>query len=145
MDTKALIKEILENGYLMSLATVDDGGPWVSDVIYLHDDDMNIYWMSNHTSRHSQALLKNPHVAGTITASLPKQPGLGIQFSGTAKKIDGPHPELSKKHRTKRDKPLPNDGEDILQGDESWYCITPKVMELIHEPLLGFKKEKLEF
>lgn len=40
---KNLIKEVLDQGYLMSLATVDDGGVWVSDVIYIYDDNFNIY------------------------------------------------------------------------------------------------------
>ncbi len=45
-DIKQLIKEVLERGYLMSLGTVDDGGVWVSDVIYVFDDDFTMYWMS---------------------------------------------------------------------------------------------------
>ena len=45
-ELKQLIQEVLEKGYLMSLATLDDGGVWVADVIYIHDDDLNIFWMS---------------------------------------------------------------------------------------------------
>ena len=39
MKLKELIKEVLEKGYLMSLATSDGGGVWVADVIYVYDDE----------------------------------------------------------------------------------------------------------
>ena len=88
-NVKQLIKEVLDQGYLMSLGTVDEGGVWVADVIYIHDDDFNIYWMSDPDVRHSQALLTNKQVSGTITTSRPKENNIGIQFSGIAEKIEG--------------------------------------------------------
>ena len=51
-DIKRLIKEVLEKGYLMSLGTVDEGGVWVSDVIYVFDDEFNLYWISDPDTRH---------------------------------------------------------------------------------------------
>lgn len=140
-----LIKEVLEKGYIMSLATIDDGGPWVADVMYIADDDLKIYWLSSASTRHSKAILASPRVAGTITIkNAPSEDNLGVQFSGIASKIDDPRPDLSKKHRTRRGKPLPAEGEDIRERDESWYVIKPKIIELIYEPLFGFDKKKLE-
>jgi len=40
-NLRKLVKQILDKGYLMSLATVDGSGPWVSDVIYVADDIAN--------------------------------------------------------------------------------------------------------
>lgn len=60
MDTRKKVLEILEKGYLMSLATVDEGGVWVADVIYVYDDAFTLYWMSSLEVRHSQALFQNP-------------------------------------------------------------------------------------
>ena len=57
-NIKSLITEVLEKGYLMSLATVDDGGVWVADVIFIYDDALNIYWMSDSDVRHSKAIVK---------------------------------------------------------------------------------------
>ena len=103
MDLKKLIKEILNQGHLMSLATRDDGGLWVSDVIYIFDDELNLYWMSDPEARHSMAILRNPEVAGTITISnKSKESNLGIQFFGVAEKIEGIRSDLAKKHLTKR-------------------------------------------
>ncbi|OGZ63331.1 MAG: hypothetical protein A3C58_02950 [Candidatus Staskawiczbacteria bacterium RIFCSPHIGHO2_02_FULL_34_10] len=139
-DIKELIKEVLEKGYLMSLGTADDGGVWVSDVIYIFDDELNIYWMSNSNTRHSKAITNNSKIAGTITVNLPKENNLGIQFEGIAEKIEGPRFELAKKHYRKRRKPEPKENEDVLQGD-SWYILKPKKIELICEELFGFKKQ----
>jgi len=141
-DIKQLIKEVLEKGYLMSLATIDDGGVWVSDVIYIHDDDLNIYWMSDSGVRHSKAMQQNNKIAGTITVSGVREDNLGIQFDGVAEKLDGNHHDLAIKHYQKRNKPTPLESDDVLDGD-SWYVLKPKNIELICESLFGFDKKKL--
>jgi len=137
-----LIKEVLEKGYLMSLGTVDGAGVWVSDVIYIFDDDLHLYWMSDPDVRHSKAIGQNPMVAGTITVSGPREPNIGIQFFGRAQKIEGARYDLAKKHYQKRQKPAPKETDDVLQGD-AWYQLTPSLIELIYEPLFGFEKKKL--
>ena len=142
-DIKQLIHEVLEQGYLMSLAVSDDSGVWVSDVIYIFDDELNIYWMSDPAVRHSQAIESNKKVAGTITTSGPRENNLGIQFSGLAEKIEGARWDLAKKHYGKRGKTEPKETDDVLGGD-SWYMLKPAQIELIHEKLFGFKKQKLE-
>ncbi len=142
-EIKPLIKQILEKGYLMSLATIDDSGVWVSDVIYIYDENLNIYWMSDPKARHSAALQKNPGVAGTITVSGQGENNLGIQFKGVAIKIEGPRFDLATKHYAKRKKPTPKESDDVLQGD-SWYQLKPGSIELIHEELFGFKKQKVK-
>lgn len=142
-DTEKLIKEVLDSGYLMSLATVDDGGVWVADVIYIHDDNLNIYWISDPDVRHSQAILNNNKVAGTITAIEKEDNELGIQFEGIAEKIDGSRFDLATRYYLKRNKPTPKESDDILKGD-SWYILKPKSIELINNKLFGFDKKKIE-
>jgi uncharacterized protein YhbP (UPF0306 family) len=141
-DIKALVKEVLEKGYLMSLATNDAGGVWVADVIYIHDDDLNIYWMSDPEVRHSTAIAADNKVAGTITVNGPKEANLGLQFSATAERIDGPRHDLAEKHFRKRGKPAPKADDDVLEGD-SWYVLRPGKLELIYESLFGFKKQQV--
>lgn len=141
LKIRALVREVFEKGYLMSLATVDES-VWVADVIYIFDEDLNIYWMSDPEARHSQAILKNNNVAGSITISGQGQDNEGIQFSGIAEKIDGDRYDLVVKHFTKRKKEIPSEDEDVLQGD-SWYILRPNNLELIYEKLFGFEKQKL--
>jgi len=143
-DIKKLIQEVLDKGYLMSLATSDEGGVWVADVIYIYDEDFSIYWMSYPNVRHSQAILKNRKVAGTITASEQSGEELGIQFDGIAERIDDPRFDLALKFYSKRKKLAPKETDDILEG-HSWYCLKPKRIELIHGKLFGFEKQKLSF
>jgi len=129
----------------MSLATLDDGGPWVSDLVYVYDEDLNIYWMSDPEVRHSKAILKNALVAGAITISnKSKELNLGIQFSGKAEKIDGPRHDLAIKHLTKRGYPEPKETDDILQGD-SWYVLRlRRQIDLIDEENHGYDKKSFE-
>ena len=141
-NLRKLILEVLEEGYFMSLATFDKNGVWVSDVIYIHDG-LDIFWMSDPNTRHSKAILTNPQVAGTITISGQGEDNLGIQFSGLAEKIDGPRFDLALKHFSKRKKIKPKETDDVLQED-SWYLLKLKRIELIHEKLFGFEKQKID-
>jgi len=144
MDIRKRVLEVLEKGHLMSLATADEGGVWVADVIYVYDDELVLYWMSSPDVRHSQALLKSPHVAGSITLSNKGgEPNLGIQFYGRAEKIDGARHDLAKKHFHKRGYPELEESDDVLDGD-SWYMLTPAKIELIDEENLGFEKRTLD-
>lgn len=144
MDIKTKILEVLEKGHLMSLATSDSSGLWVADLIYIFDQDLKLYWMSSPDVRHSKAILDDSHVAGSITISTKsKEPNLGIQFSGTASKIDGSRFDLAKKHLKKRNHPEPKEQDDILRG-ASWYVLNPNRIDLIDEENQGFKKKSLD-
>ncbi|MDP2672144.1 MAG: pyridoxamine 5'-phosphate oxidase family protein [Candidatus Daviesbacteria bacterium] len=144
MDIKTKILEILSHGHLMSLATQDEGGLWVADLVYVYDEDLNIYWMSDPDVRHSKALIENSQVAGTITISnKSRELNLGIQFSGKAKKIDGARYDLTIKHLTKRGYPEPQESDDVLQGD-SWYIVRPTKIDLIDEEHYGYDKKNLD-
>lgn len=74
----------------MSLAVMSEKWTWVADVIYVHDDDVNVYWMSDPHVWHSEAIAKDPRVAWTITASNhSKGPNLEIQLEGVVRRISG--------------------------------------------------------
>lgn len=144
-ETRKLIEKILEKGYLLSLATIDDGGLWVSDVIYVHDSDLNIYWLSQTNTRHSQAILKDNRVAGSITISNnPDENEIGLQLEGTAEKVNGDVFKMAVKHRQKRRKPEPTQEDEILDEGESWYRMKPSKIELLYQPLFGFEKRGIE-
>lgn len=139
-----LTVELLEQGYLMSLATTDAESIWVADVIYVHDDDLNVYWMSNTRRRHSQAIDGgHPDVAATITVTQgPQNPDLGLQMSGTAARVENPSPELLKQWFRKKQKPEMLAGLAKLVLDEhEWYKLTPDCIELIHQPEFGYDRQ----
>ena len=145
-EIREIVRKVLEQGYLLSLATADNTGIWVADVVYVNDKDFNIYWLSHHDTRHSKAIMKNPSVAGTITISNnPGEQDVGLQIEGQAEKIEGDILLIAKKHLAKRGKPAPTKEGEIFETGQSWYRMKPKKIELIHEPIFGRIKKALDF
>lgn len=68
-ELKNLARAVTKDAYVMSLGTVDEKGVWVADLIYIPDENFNLYWISMPNARHSQAIERNNKVACTITAS----------------------------------------------------------------------------
>ena len=96
-DVRKLIVEVLEKGYLMSLATTDEGGPWVADVIFVYDDDLTIWWLSRPQTRHSKAIAHERRVAATITVSNRRgEDNVGLQICGMAEAVARADDEIVK-------------------------------------------------
>lgn len=143
MDLKARVLEVLENAHLLTIATTDSIGLWAADVVFVHDDNLAIYWMSHEGTRHSKAIENNPNVAGTITVSTASgQPSFGIQISGEANKVDGPRYDLAVKHLPKRGYPVPKEDDDVLMGG-SWYMLTPTKIQLVDFANFGYEPKNV--
>ena len=145
----ALIEEILNKGYVMSLATFDEGGIWVSDVVFINDAEFNIYWISQISTRHSKAIKKNRRVAASITISKPGEANEGLQIEGFAETVDRTSLEMVKKHLEKRAGQLPHkkpfiENDKLIDPEMSWYKLIPKKIELINERYYGFAKQVVE-
>lgn len=51
----------------MTIATSDsNGNPWISNIYFAFDSQMNIYWYSPKKSRHSNYIKDNPNIAISI-------------------------------------------------------------------------------
>ena len=142
---KALVCDVLNRGYVMSLGVSDEDGPWVADVLFLHDDDLNIYWVSSRYTKHSTAIGQSAPVAASITASDGSNgaPEAALQISGIAERIAGPLPEMGARHRTKRGKRVPPPGEDFIEPHESWYRLKPQRIELIYAEKFGRDRHRV--
>ncbi|MDP3728720.1 MAG: pyridoxamine 5'-phosphate oxidase family protein [bacterium] len=138
-DLQKYISEILQEGYLMSLATSDTVGLWVADVIYVHND-LDIYWASHMLARHSRALERNPSVAGSITLTQrTDEPDKGLQIAGIAGKLFLDTEKILTLYRKKRGKAA----DYSLPSGYAWYCLKPSIMDLIYEPVFGGEKQKI--
>ncbi len=86
VDVEKIVREYLPDVIHMSLATSKDNKPWVCEVHYAFDEDLNLYFRSTTDRRHSQEIADNPSVAGNIVRphSIGEYP-LGIYFEGTAR------------------------------------------------------------
>lgn len=88
MDLRKIIVEYLKEAKLLQLATSLDSQPWVCSVWFVSDEDLNIYWFSSITRRHSDEVVKNNKVAGAIVLpQSPKDPPRGLQFQGIAETL----------------------------------------------------------
>jgi len=80
----------------MSLATVSDNKPWVCEVHFSYDNDLNIYFVSSAQTRHAQEIAKNPYVAGNIVTQHHKDQKVRcVDFEGTAEILDGTEAEAT--------------------------------------------------
>jgi len=87
-DLRSLIIDYMERQKLMQLATVDNGNPWVCNVWYGFDDDLNIYFFSATNRRHSIEAEKDNRVAGAMALPhTPEDVARGLQFEGTSEKL----------------------------------------------------------
>jgi uncharacterized protein YhbP (UPF0306 family) len=90
-EIEQLIRNYLPNIIHMSLATCVDNKPWVCEVHYAYDQELNLYFNSLPSRRHSQEITQNPYVSGNIVTQhgLGEKPQ-GIYFEGMAAMVEGP-------------------------------------------------------
>lgn len=92
-EIKKLIKEYLNEANLMQLATVSNGKPWICSMWFVVDEDLNLYFFSSITTRHSQEISKDSSVA--VAICLPHIPTenkvRSIQLEGTAELLTDPN------------------------------------------------------
>lgn len=134
MDIKKRIAEVLRRGRLLSLATLDNGGPWVSDLIYIHDDACHLYWISRVRRRHSLAIASNPHAACSITIEKCKK-DLGLQMEGSARQLNTA-PPVAVAYWEKRGSP-----KVPISDEHGWHQFTPTKIELLDEKNFGVVKQ----
>lgn len=65
-ELEKIVRECIDESIHMSLATCTDSHPWVCEVHFAYDGELNLYFRSLSTRRHSKEIAKNPNVAGNI-------------------------------------------------------------------------------
>ena len=118
MKLRKLIEEYLKEAKLMQLATSIDNQPWVCSVWFAEDEDLNIYWFSSTTRRHSEEVLKNNKVVGVIALpQTPKDPPRGLQFQGVAELLTK-QDNIDKAISVYQDRIFPKEKIDELMEDD---------------------------
>lgn len=88
-DVEQIIREYIAQVIHMSLATSAANKPWVCEVHYAYDDELNLYFVSGVSRRHCEELRNNPYVAGNIvTQHFLNQKVRGVYFEGTAQQLE---------------------------------------------------------
>jgi uncharacterized protein YhbP (UPF0306 family) len=89
MDVEKIVREYIDKTIHMSLASCKDNTPWVCEVHFAYDQDLNLYFRSLSTRRHSLEIAENPRVAGDIIKQHEMGEGaVGVYFEGTAKRLE---------------------------------------------------------
>ncbi len=89
LDIEQIVREYIDNTIHMSMGTVSDNKPWVCEVHFSYDDDLNLYFHSLENTRHTREIAVNPNVAGNIVVQHgPDDSPCGIYYEGTAEKLD---------------------------------------------------------
>lgn len=129
MTTEEKIKKYLPTKNVMQLATARDNQPWVCNVHYYTDEDLNFYWISEPGRRHSLELKDNPKAAAVIKIheNTPEENYvIGISVEGTAEEVELDE-TIAAAYRDKLDK-----GETFVEDMRSgkkpykFYKLTPK-------------------
>lgn len=133
------IKGYLKAHHVLTLATVDEGGPWAASLFYASDEALNLYVLSDPATRHGRALAGGARVAATVHGETKDWTAIqGIQLWGTAgemKAAEGAFATYTEK--------FPFVAAGIrADGPHRFYQITPGWIRLIDNSRgLGFKEE----
>lgn len=72
MNDSETARYLIQNNKYMTIATADgDGKPWVSPVYFRHDDQFNLYWVSDKDALHSLNIRNRPAVGIVIFGPTP--------------------------------------------------------------------------
>jgi uncharacterized protein YhbP (UPF0306 family) len=88
-NIEQVIREYLPGVVHMSLATSNNNVPWISELHFMYDADLHIYFRSLPSRRHSLDIKENPNVSGNVI----KQHTIGekvrgVYFEGKAELIE---------------------------------------------------------
>jgi uncharacterized protein YhbP (UPF0306 family) len=86
MEPLELVRQYLPRGRMMQIATASGDQPWICTVYFVEDDDLNLYWLSFPTRRHSQEIAAHSKVAVAVPIKFDK-PVIGIQAEGVAEPV----------------------------------------------------------
>lgn len=91
-ELRADIKKYLDEAKMMQLATARDSHPWISNLWFVADKDLNVYWISSSTRRHSAEIYDNERVAAAMcVVQEPSQSNRGgVQIEGVAREVKKP-------------------------------------------------------
>jgi uncharacterized protein YhbP (UPF0306 family) len=137
----------------LSLATVRDGIPWAATVFFASDRELNLYFVSDHRTRHAQDLANCAAVAATVNADCRawsdvkglQMTGRVVVLTGTAR-VKGLAIYLAKFADVKAlfERPASKDEETIAQRLKAanLYRLEPQWIRLIdNSQWFGYKQE----
>lgn len=88
-DDRALALDFLRNHHVLTLAVIDEDGPWAAALFYA-SHGFRCYFLSDPDTRHARAIAADPRVAATIQEQPEDWTAIrGIQIVGEARRLTG--------------------------------------------------------
>ena len=85
-----LLNFLREHQVVTLAVTEADGSAYAAALFYAADDELRVYVATDPGTRHGQAMLANPHVAGTIQRDRQRWQNIqGVQFRGLCRQFGG--------------------------------------------------------
>ena len=147
VDLRNLIEEILRDSREMVLATCQGNKPWAATLVFGHDQNLNLYWVSDEDVRHSQELTKNHQVAVVINKPYEgEDKDKGLQIEGKALRL--PQEEIlgaAREYFAKRGTPhMPKTFEEVntLTKGRSWFVLKPTKIYVYYGSLFGYERKE---
>lgn len=89
VDVEKIVRDNIDSIIHLSLATASNNQPWVCEVHFGYDNDLNLYFRSKPSRRHCVELRSNPNVAGNIIKQFhPGDSVVGVYFDGIAEQLE---------------------------------------------------------
>jgi len=87
-DSRETIRQLLGEHHTLTLATSSGGRPWAASVFYASDARLNLFFVSDHHTRHAQDMLANSQVMATVNADCQRWHDVrGLQIRGRGEKV----------------------------------------------------------
>lgn len=133
---ESIIREYIADVVHMSIATSENNRPWISEVHFAYDEELNLYFISRPSRRHSQEIAKNNQIAGNIIKQHTKgEPVRGVYYEGVVEMMDAiteEHPAFASYHNRFGADPAILDEQQDNDGHR-WYKITVSTFYLFDE------------
>jgi uncharacterized protein YhbP (UPF0306 family) len=142
-DTTQIIRAFLETQSTLALATVNsDSDPQIAPVFYVSDDQLNLYWLSAPTSRHSANLIARSKVSGAIYPSVWQAADIvGVQIEGDARAIGDDRIREQILNLYLRKFQIPPEFDSIINSS-TLYMLTPRWIRWIDNSVqFNYKSE----
>lgn len=145
-EIRQTIDEVLEKAPVLSLATSLDDQPWIAVLLFVHDEDLNLYWLSHDDTRHSRELVHNSRCAISVTIIDEACRGKSLQISGRAQiVIDMAEKQaVHDKYHQRHHEPKHRTREDAQAEMEKFtlYKFTPTTIKVINEVDWGHERRE---
>jgi len=84
------IRQMLEAHNTLTLATACEDRPWAASLFFASDEKLNLYFVSDHRTRHAREIESGHDVVATVNADCALWTEVrGLQIEGSARKVTG--------------------------------------------------------